>query len=75
MPHSIAQGLGWLGMFLLVVAYAKRSSLPRRRYAGFNLAGAVCLGVSCYAAAAWPPFAMQCVWGAIALRDLGTARR
>ncbi len=75
MPLWLTQALGWAGMVLLIVAYARRQRLSRRRYALTNLGGAALLGVSCYATAAWPPFAMQCVWAAIALRDLAPVRR
>lgn len=64
---------GWIGMVLLLVAYGARRKLNVRPYCLLNLGGAGALAVACYASAAWPAFALQCIWGVIAVRDLATA--
>jgi hypothetical protein len=62
--------MGWVGMLCVLLAYARREKLPLRPYAAFNLAGSALLAVVCFAQEAWPPFALQIAWGAIAVRDL-----
>lgn len=66
--------VGWAGMVLLVSAYALRDRLSPTRYSILNLVAACALAVTCYASEAWPVFALQIVWGAIAVRDLWRAR-
>lgn len=62
--------LGWIGMAMLLYAYGRRLTLNANQHAGLNLVGAVLICVVCFVQAAWPPFFLNCVWAAIAIRDL-----
>lgn len=66
--------VGWVGMVILVTAYALRERLSAARYSALNLVAACALAVTCYASEAWPVFALQIVWGSIAVRDLWRVR-
>jgi hypothetical protein len=66
----IPQVLGWIGMVLLLVAFARKDTLSKRRYALMNLVGAILVGVSALEQQAWPPLALEVAWAGIALRDL-----
>lgn len=62
--------LGWAGMVLLLVAYGAQKRLPRVSYALMNITGAAMVGLVCFAQRAWPAFALECAWAAIALWQL-----
>jgi len=66
--------LGWVGMGLLLFAYARRRRLNAPAYSVLNLVGAVLIAVVCFHQKAWPPMALNCVWAIIAARDLLGAR-
>lgn len=68
--NNMAAVAGWIGMAVLLFAYARRSWLSARTYALLNLVGAALLAVVCFATMAWPAFVLQCIWGLIALGDL-----
>lgn len=63
--------IGWLGTACIVSAYALVSTgrLNGRSvlYQVLNLAGAIMLGVDVWIAGSAPAFALQVVWGVIAL--------
>lgn len=62
--------LGWIGMVMLLWAYARRESLEKRSHAALNLVGAILICVVCFVQAAWPPFVLNCIWALIAVRDI-----
>ncbi len=71
--------VGWVGAFLVVLAYllvsSKKVQGDSRAYQFMNLAGAVGVGINALYQAAWPSFAIQIVWGMIALVALIQAWR
>ncbi len=67
---SLSTTGGWIGMGLLLYAYAMRSTLPPRAYALLNLVGAALVGIACLVTRTWPALALETAWAAIALRDL-----
>jgi len=70
MPPVAFEALGWLGMSLLLLAYAFRDRMSRRANAMTNLAGAASLAVSLAVKEAWPGLTLEAVWALIAVRDL-----
>ena len=66
--------IGWAGTVLIVLAFyansTKRLDSTSRTYQLMNLFGAIGVGISVFVQAAWPAFALQCVWGTIALLTL-----
>ena len=70
----LVQICGWLGMFLIVSAYAIVSygkvAGGGKVYQFLNLAGAICMGVNVFYNRAWPALALQVVWGVIAIAVL-----
>lgn len=70
MIPTIPTLLGWVGMGLLLFAYWRRNKLKIRIYGICNLLGAILIGVVCVAQEAWPPLALQVLWGLIAIRDV-----
>lgn len=66
--------LGWIGTALILLAYflnsTKRLESGGRSYQLMNLLGAIFTGVYVFTESAWPTFALQCAWGAIALLTL-----
>ena len=65
--------LGWIGTALIVTAFAFKRSLPARRTATFNLAGAGLLAISFWAVRAWPGVTLQLIWMAVSAVDFLTA--
>jgi len=70
MNLDVATILGWIGMMLLLAAYAGRHGMGPRTYALLNLVGASLVGVVCFAEQAWPAFALEIAWAGIAIRDM-----
>lgn len=66
---------GWVGMAMLLYAYAARNRLSSRSYALLNLFGAMLVGVNCFVTEAWPAMALQTAWAAIAIFELCFLRR
>ena len=66
-----AQVVGWIGAFLVVLAYFlisyKKVQGDSRIYQLMNLIGAIGVGVNASYQEAWPSFAIQIVWGIIAI--------
>jgi len=66
-----AQVVGWLGASLVVLAYILVSSKKVKgsdtSYQALNLVGALGVGVNALHQHAWPSFAIQIVWGVIAV--------
>lgn len=70
MTVHFTDATGWVGMAMLLIAYARRGTLPGRAYNAFNVAGAVLLVVVCVAREAWPPAVLNVIWAGIGLRDM-----
>lgn len=66
---------GWIGMAMLLYAYAARKNISPARYALLNLIGAGLVGVNCLVTKAWPAVALETAWMAIALRELIVAKQ
>ena len=72
---TIAMVLGWIGMASLLAAYAMRERIGKRTYGTLNLVGAIFTCIVCAATETWPPFALNVVWGGIAIKDLIVASK
>lgn len=62
--------IGWIGMMLIVGAFAAISYHvvdAGLTYQLANVVGSTCLGIQLYTKRAWPPFGLQIVWIGIAL--------
>jgi hypothetical protein len=66
-----AQIVGWIGAFLVVLAYFlvsyKKVQGDSGVYQLMNLVGAIGVGINAFYQEAWPSFAIQIVWGIIAI--------
>ena len=66
-----AQIVGWIGAFLVVLAYFlvsyKKVQGDSMVYQLMNLVGAIGVGINTSYQEAWPSFAIQIVWGIIAI--------
>ena len=75
----VLQIIGWLGTCLIVLAYAlvqfAKINQRSKIYQTMNLLGALCVGVDVFHQRAWPAFALQVVWGIIAVIALGKSRK
>ena len=61
---------GWIGMVLVLIAYALLSTNKRKNgkvYQFLNLIAAVFMAVGLFPKNAWFSFALQVIWGIIAL--------
>lgn len=65
-PSARLEALGWIGMVMLLAAYAAvsfdlvaRDGVP---YVAVNVVGAALVGVICAAKRAWPAFALEAAW-------------
>ena len=62
--------LGWIGMVLVLIAYALLSTNKIKNGKGYqflNLIAAVFMAVGLFPKNAWFSFALQVIWGIIAL--------
>jgi hypothetical protein len=70
----LIQILGWVGTFLVVLAYFlvsyKKISPTGAPYQLMNLFGVIGVGVSVFQHEAWAALALQAVWGIIAAVSL-----
>lgn len=71
----ILESLGWIGMVLIVLAYALKHRMPPVRLAVVNFVGSMCLGVMLFSKQAWPGVTLQVIWCTISVIDLLAARR
>ena len=66
--------IGWIGTFLIILAYFlvsnKKVDAGSQTYQTLNLVGAIGVGVNVFYQQAWPAFALQVLWGIIALMAL-----
>jgi hypothetical protein len=65
---------GWAGMMVFIAAYfgvsAGKLKTDSVLYQGLNFGGAIAVGASVFAKKAWPAFALEVVWGSIAIFGL-----
>ena len=62
--------LGWIGMILVLLAYALLSTNKiesGKLYQGLNLVAAILMAIGLYPTKAWFSFALQIVWALVAL--------
>ena len=62
--------LGWVGMILVLVAYALLSTNKienGKLYQGLNLAAAILMAIGLFPTKAWFSFTLQVIWGLVAL--------
>lgn len=66
--------IGWVGTVLIVIAYllvsTKKVDGTNKYYQLMNLVGAIGVGINVFTKQAWPAFALQIVWGIIAIWSL-----
>ncbi len=71
MNSVIIELVGWTGTFFVVLAYFlvsnKKIEPASKEYQLLNLFGALGISVNVWHHQAWPSFALQIVWGTIAL--------
>ena len=69
-----SQIIGWIGTFLIVLAYflvsTKKVDGQSKSYQTLNLLGAIAVGVNVLHQHAWPALALQIIWGVIAIVSL-----
>lgn len=69
-----SQVIGWIGTFLIVLAYflvsTKKVDGQSKSYQALNLLGAIAVGVNVLHQHAWPALALQIIWGIIAIVSL-----
>ena len=77
--ETLIQIIGWVGTFLIVLAYFlvsyKKVDGSSKVYQMINLFGAIGVGINVFHQQAWPAFALQIVWGIIAIFSLTKAQR
>ena len=62
--------LGWIGMILVLVAYALLSTNKienGKLYHGLNFAAAILMAIGLFPTKAWFSFTLQVIWGLVAL--------
>ena len=62
--------LGWIGMVLVLLAYALLSTNKienGKLYQGLNLIAAILMAIGLYPTKAWFSFALQIIWALVAL--------
>lgn len=68
------QTIGWIGTFLVVLAYllvsCKKLSATSSAYQLLNLFGVIGVGANVYYQEAWSALTLQVVWGIIAVISL-----
>jgi len=71
---TIYEILGWMGTVTFLLAYYGISTGKLKAdgelYQWMNLGGAIAVSFSVFVKKAWPAFALEIVWGAIALVTL-----
>ncbi len=69
--ETLIQIVGWVGTFLIVLAYFlvsyKKVDGSSKIYQAMNLLGAMGVGVNVFHQQAWPAVALQVTWGIIAI--------
>ena len=71
--------IGWIGTFLIVLAYflvsSKKINSASKEYQLLNLFGALGTSINVWHHRTWPSFALQIIWGVIALTALAKMTR
>ena len=66
-----SQIIGWAGTFLVIFAYFlvsnNKINSESKKYQLMNLFGAIGIGFNVFYQQAWPSFALQIIWGIIAI--------
>ncbi|MDD5750710.1 MAG: hypothetical protein PHU56_03660 [Candidatus Pacebacteria bacterium] len=79
LTQIVVQVLGWVGSFLIVLAYflvsRKKVSGASRKYQLINLFGAIGVGINVLHQHAWPALALEIIWAVIALATLLKGKR
>jgi hypothetical protein len=74
MEDLLVQIIGWIGTFLIVLAYFlvtyNKVSSTGKTYALMNLFGAIGIGINVYFHRAWPAVIMELIWALIAISSL-----
>lgn len=74
MNDLLIQVTGWIGTFLIVIAYFlvtyNKVSSTGKIYALMNLFGAIGIGINVYFHQAWPAVIMELIWALIAISSL-----
>ena len=69
-----SQVIGWVGVLFVVTAFfleeIEKVNAESKFYQLLNLFGAVGIGFNVFHQQAWPAFALQVVWGVIAIFSL-----
>jgi len=77
--ETFIQIFGWIGTFLIVLAYFlvsyKKVDGSSKVYQAMNLFGAIGVGINVFHQQAWPAVALQIVWGIIAIFSLIKIRK
>jgi|688.fasta_scaffold952531_1 hypothetical protein len=72
--NFLIQVIGWSGTILVVMAYVlvsnKKVSSTSTTYQWLNLLGATGIGINTFFLHAWPSFALQLIWGGVAIAAL-----
>ena len=72
--ETLIQIIGWIGTFLIIFAYFlvsyKKVDGSSKVYQMINLFGAIGVGINVFHQQVWPAFALQIVWGIIAIFSL-----
>ncbi len=70
----IIEMAGWVGMFMVVLAYYldsnKKIDSGSKIYQTLNLLGAIGVGINVFHQQAWPALILQIVWAMIAIISL-----
>lgn len=70
----LIQIIGWVGTFLILLAYylVSNNKVDGKSvmYQAMNLVGAICMGINVFYQQAWPAVALQTIWGVIAIISL-----
>lgn len=71
MPEIMIQTAGWLGTFLIVLAYFlvsfKKIDSGKKAYQLMNLFGAIGVGINVFFHQEWPALVMEVIWAGIAI--------
>ncbi|MDD9867844.1 MAG: hypothetical protein OXU73_00725 [Candidatus Campbellbacteria bacterium] len=66
--------VGWIGAFLILLAYylvsSKKVQSDKSVYQLMNLVGAIGIGINAFHREAFPSFTLEIVWGTIAIVTL-----
>jgi hypothetical protein len=72
--RRFTQIIGWIGTFLIVLAYflvSNNKIQPTSKiYQFINLSGAIGVGFNVFYQHAWPGFALEVIWAIIAIYSL-----